>query len=268
MARTIRRLQNKLGKGNTTMVSIPTSDTTCIDLMGKREIEQAILQNNKKKFEQSFHTPFYQQPLLSDMGFKGLTSKAKQVLLGVCDPPGSLPPKLKNFIQHLQIPEQHKRIKPTLDLSLEQYNFFWNHAKVMTSAYPDALSFATMKAGAQDGYMAEVEWLLARIPLLSGYSLKRWQNFLDVMVMKKSGLTLLSSLSTIVLFPEDCNYIFKHIGRGMMTEAKKRNILAPEQYGSRKHHRAIDLAINETLTYDLLHQLKRPGAICSNNAKS
>jgi hypothetical protein len=26
--------------------------------------------------------------------------------------------------------------------------------------------------------------------------------------------------------------------------------LAPEQYGSRKNHRAIDLAVNKALTYD------------------
>jgi hypothetical protein len=46
------------------------------------------------------------------------------------------------------------------------------------------------------------------------------------------------------------------------------NSLAPEQYGSRRNHWAIDLAVNKALTYDLLHQLKRPGAICSNDARS
>jgi hypothetical protein len=37
---------------------------------------------------------------------------------------------------------------------------------------------------------------------------------------------------------------------------------------SRKQHRAISLAACKTLTYDILRQLKRPGAICCNNAKS
>ncbi len=43
--------------------------------------------------------------------------------------------------------------------------------------------------------------------------------------------------------------------------------LAPEQYGSRRGHRSIDLVVNKALTYDLLRQLKRPGAICSSDAR-
>jgi hypothetical protein len=53
-----------------------------------------------------------------------------------------------------------------------------------------------------------------------------------------------------------------------MQIAERAKSLAPEQYGSRKDHRAIDLAVNKTLTSNILHQLKRTGAICSNNTKS
>jgi hypothetical protein len=88
------------------------------------------------------------------------------------------------------------------------------------------------------------------------------------MIQKKAGHTHLTALRTIVLFPVDCNYAFKHIGREMMRLAEKTKSLAPEQYGSRKAHKAMDLAVNKALTYDLLRQLKRPGAVCSNDAKS
>jgi hypothetical protein len=54
----------------------------------------------------------------------------------------------------------------------------------------------------------------------------------------------------------------------MMAWAEMTGSLAPEQYGSRKGHKAIDLAINKVLTYDILCHLKRLGAICSNDAKS
>jgi hypothetical protein len=54
----------------------------------------------------------------------------------------------------------------------------------------------------------------------------------------------------------------------MMKVAEATKSLAPEQYGSRKQHRAIDLTVCKTLTYDTLRQLRRPGAICSNNACS
>jgi hypothetical protein len=86
--------------------------------------------------------------------------------------------------------------------------------------------------------------------------------------MKKSGVTDLSGLCTIVLFPMDCNFAFKHVGRSMMAVAEKTGALAPEQYGSRKRHKAMDLAMNKVLTFDVLCQLKRAGAICSNDTKS
>jgi len=54
----------------------------------------------------------------------------------------------------------------------------------------------------------------------------------------------------------------------MMKVAEATMSLAPEQYGSRKRHKAIDLAVNKALTFDILRQLKRAGAICSNDAKS
>lgn len=54
----------------------------------------------------------------------------------------------------------------------------------------------------------------------------------------------------------------------MMRIAEKTKSLATEQYGSRRQHKAIDLAVNKALTFDILRQLKRPAAICSNDAKS
>jgi hypothetical protein len=54
----------------------------------------------------------------------------------------------------------------------------------------------------------------------------------------------------------------------MMAVAEKTGALAPEQYGSRKRHKAMDLAMNKALTFDILRQLKRAGAICSNDPKS
>jgi hypothetical protein len=85
---------------------------------------------------------------------------------------------------------------------------------------------------------------------------------------KKIGVMLLDSLRTVVHFPVDCNYAFKHIVRKIMWTAEKAKVLAPEQYGDHKQHKAMDLAVNKALTYDPLWQLKHPGAICSNNTCS
>jgi hypothetical protein len=152
-------------------------------------------------------------------------------------------------------------------LSLPEYRSFWHKAKEMTSCYPNKLSFSTMKARARSDMIAEIECTLANILIKAGCSPKRWKNCLDVMILKKSGITTLNSLRTVVLFPVDCNFLFKPLGRKMMKNAEAAKALEPEQFGSRKRHRATALATNKALTYDLMRQLKRHGAVCSNNAK-
>ncbi len=119
-----------------------------------------------------------------------------------------------------------------------------------------------------DELISEVECDLINIALTSGYSPSRWKHFLDVMIQKKAGLIQLSSLHTIILFPVDCKFAFKYIGREMMKVAEATTSLAHEQYSSRKNRRAIDLAVNKTVTFDLLWQLKRSRALCSNDVKS
>jgi len=100
-----------------------------------------------------------------------------------------------------------------------------------------------MKAGAHSSVIANIECALANIPLMSGYSPKCWRHRLDVMILKKSGLTMLNSLRSVALFPADCNYVFKQISRVMMYNAEKANALALEQYRSCKCHRATALAM-------------------------
>jgi hypothetical protein len=91
---------------------------------------------------------------------------------------------------------------------------------------------------------------------------------MDVMPLKRSGVSHLGSLHTVVLFSADGNYAFKHIGHQMMKKAEAAKALAKEQHGNRRGHKATDLATNKNLTYDILRQLKQPGAVCSNGAKS
>jgi hypothetical protein len=45
-------------------------------------------------------------------------------------------------------------------------------------------------------------------------------------------------------------------------------VIAPEQFGSRKHKRAITHCINKRLTFDHMRQLQHPGALCASDLKS
>jgi hypothetical protein len=201
----------------------------------KLGIEKAIMQANEKKFRQSTNCPFYKDPLVSDFGFKAISSSAAAVLAGVYESSTEIPTSELCLLSGLEIHESVRDLLPIqMDLTYEEYMRFWKTAKENTSSYPDALSFSTMKAGTFSPVISQIEWQLTKIPLQSGYSPSRWRRFMDVMILKKSGITLLDSLRTVVLFSIDCNYAFKHVGRRMMSTAEQAKALAQEQYGSQK----------------------------------
>ena len=75
-------------------------------------------------------------------------------------------------------------------------------------------------------------------------------------------------LRTILLYEADFNFNNKVLGRRMMHNAEQYDLLALEQYGSRKHKTAIECALNKRLIFDILRQTKKPAGICSCDLKS
>ena len=251
------------------MVTVVNELGERIEITDKIEMENAILASNMSKFSQSFHTPCYQSPLKESLGFKGLSTGSQAILAGAYKPSDNLNSYIVDMLQQWEKPQSVRELEPIdMSLTLEQYRYFWNKANENISCYPSALSFSMMKAGSFDPDISFLDWTMTKIPLDRGFSPIRGKHCLDVMILKKSGITDLSGLRTIVLFPVDCNYAFKHVGRAMMKTAKQAKALAPEQYGSRKRHRSINLAVIKALTFDILRQLKRPGAVCSNDVES
>jgi hypothetical protein len=102
--------------------------------------------------------------------------------------------------------------------------------------------------------------------------MKRWKKGLDVELCKEPGNYNLERLRTIVLLEADYNTNCKKIGRDALGSAEALSgdpaAIAPEQYGSRKRHRAAEVCLNMRLVDDILRQTRRAGAICSNDAKS
>jgi hypothetical protein len=234
------------------MVTIQDAAGNWVELTSKQDIEHTIIQNNQEKFQQSFNTPFMQPPLSHLFGFCGLTSSVQAVLAGVFEPPEDTDTQVKSLLEELQMPEHVCNLGCLkLLLPLDTYRSYWKSANSKTSCNPGALSFASLKSCALDDQLSEFKCSMTRLPLLSGYAPLRWQQMIDVMILKKVHLTNLSNLCTICLFHPDCNYAFKYVGCEMMNVAEANAMLAPEKYGSRKHHQAITLAVNKVLTNDI-----------------
>ena len=128
--------------------------------------------------------------------------------------------------------------------------------------------FGHFKAPKPFNHGAQVLSSFAKIAFQTGHSFKRWQRCTDVMIPKKAKSLRPEKLRLIQLYEPDFNHQNKLIGKIAMFNGEETKALAPEQYGSRKKHRAVDQALNKVLLFDSLRYERRAAVLCSNDAKS
>ena len=205
-------------------------------------------------------------PLLNDLGYMGTTKQCEDILNGsYVVPPHSNKYAQEFFDQFKQVNPVHK---PSSHLSTSQFKSGWNKMKEKTSSGISGLHFGHMKTCAKNRFLTNVESAISNVPFSSGYSPRAWRKGINVMIHKKANSDLVTNLRTIVLTEADFNYNNKVLGRETLRLAELNNALAKEQYGSRKGKSAIHHALHKRLTYDIIRAYKRPGAVCSNDAKS
>ncbi len=92
------------------------------------------------------------------------------MLTGCFEPTNNLPPYVSEFISELKMPQA---VKDLGQLSMERYSERKGEKnKEKISCYPYSLSFSTMKAGATNDTIDQLECQLTRITIMSGYSPK------------------------------------------------------------------------------------------------
>ena len=86
---------------------------------------------------------------------------------------------------------------------------------------------------------------MANIPLITGYSPQRWRLADDHMEQKSPNNFNVDRFRPIIHVEADFNMTNGFIGRRVMDNAEKSNLLAQEQYGSRKEHSSHVQALNK-----------------------
>jgi hypothetical protein len=97
---------------------------------------------------------------------------------------------------------------------------------------------------------------MANFPIRTGYAPCRWQQGIEVMLLKQKNNFHVNKLRAILLFEADFNHNNKRLGRSMMKHAEANLWLA-----------AIDHCVNKRLSFDIIWQFKHPAALCVNNMK-
>jgi len=169
------------------------------------------------------------------------------------------------LIQALQWPAHPP---PISQRTLNEINSGWRKARESTSSSPSAIHFGHYMAGTFNPTIAIFNAWLANLGFNMGYSLKHWCTGLNDILEKQIGNLHINKLCIILLFKGNFNNNNKWLGCAVMFHAKKHNLLAKEQYGSRKEKLAAIQCLNKCLLYNYIWLTHIPLVICSIDAKS
>ena len=234
-------------------------------------MEEGCLTENDRRFCQASDTDLLHPEVVSILDPTGTSPRAQALLDdGIVSPISPLiSPAATAYLAQHRRPSVLVAPHPfDLDFRTATYSATWQKMDEFTATGPSGLHFGHFMANSLSPALGAVDAAMSRIPTITGYLPRRWQQGLNVMLEKKPGVTKVSKLRTILLYECDFNHNNKLMGCAMMRFAEANNLLAPEQYGSRKGHSTIYQCLNKVLTFDLLRQTRRPGGLCSNDAKS
>lgn len=260
---------NKVTKGSITLVDTYDSNGQIKTLTDKVEIAAACQVECIARLQQTQPTPFLQPPLCHHFASFEDNEHVEALLQGTYTPPPGTDKYTKILLKYFKQDNTVARQGPIPNTwTVSDYARSWKCKRESTSSGDSSLHFGHFKAVAEDINIMTVHAEIANICTMSGYSLPRWLRSLDVMIPKKIDSHFADKLRLINLMEPCFNHQNGLHSRRVMYRAEQDQQIAMEQFGSRKHHSAIDHALNKVLTFDYLRLLKRPGIIVANDAKS
>jgi Reverse transcriptase (RNA-dependent DNA polymerase) len=271
--RIIARARGKLTNSGVPKVLVETN-TGIRECVTKGDMEQALLAESNVQFRQASDTPAM-TALFPHLGLYGISEDADQILAGTFQPPATLSYWTKQWIAELARPPYFETMP--VDRSLEDFTAGWDKSKERTASSPFGLGFTNYKSHALNKALTQIDFHLASIPFRTGASPPHWQQGMNAWILKKPNEYRVTKMQTNLLYDASFNQNNKWTGRAAMSHSEYlqhrrisdiRQPLAPEQYGSRKGHQAVDQCLNKRLTFDLSWILHKPMALCTNDAKS
>ena len=258
----IRRVTKTRQSG--TMKIHVKKDGTVAEITKKKEMEKYIIRENEAKFHQTEERcPLLHGQLYRDLGSMGDGPEVPNVLNGTYIPPPGTSPVTVKWLKSLQVEDPQRVEQETA--SWQEFQTGWNKVKEKTAS--GELHMGHFKAGARHRNIGWVHFNLSTLPMSSGYSPKRWQKGIDVMLLKSPEVYLLQKLRTIVLYEADFNHENKRLGRDSMQLALAKGQISDEQF-SRPGRSAQDNALSKRLVFDYFRFKKRPFGMCACDLKS
>jgi hypothetical protein len=264
--RRIKYATRKFTSKAVTMVETVNDDGTADTITDFLDLNKELQRSAAARLVQSANTPFMQSPLQQHFSTFYDTPHVDQIMAGTYIPPEDTDPYAKIFIKYLKRPPSLPDISSTW--TMEQYRISWKRRREKTSSGDASTHMGHFKAGVQVDSIARIHNDVNNIINSTGYSLKRLQRSLDIMIPKKSGSLRADKMRLINLVQPCFNQLTALNSYRFMKHAESHKIFAIEQNGSRKNLSAILHATNKVLMFDYLRITKTKAIICANDAKS
>jgi hypothetical protein len=205
-----------------------------------------ITPNNRRHFGQAHGTPFTQAPLAELQNWQADTETAELILQGSCTN-AELDDVTQLLLKHCEATTKINTINTVL--TMEEFTGKIKVWREGTSTSPSGRHLGHYKTLIKNITNACEPWeqdhiencrkelLQAHLHIINyclvhGYSLKRWKNVVNVMILKEPGNHKIHRLRVIHLFEADYNLILSVKWRQQIYAAGKQQLVNPGQYGS------------------------------------
>ena len=146
------------------------------------------------------------------------------------------------------MPRSIKELKQIgLEVTTEENRLAWRKHKQKTGSAYGTIGFNHYKTASFDPALNEIETFLRNVPMLVGFSLKKWERITDIQILKRSGEHHVDKMRCIQLLDAEMNKCQKLLGKLVFTRAEETKTVQPEQHGSQKNHKVINACLNKQL---------------------
>jgi hypothetical protein len=246
------------------------------------EIDLYLRARNQRHFGQAEGTPFTRAPLAEILSWEGDTHAANLILRGEYSN-DELDDITQLLLKHCQYVSSPDAIKP--ELSLAEFTGKLRIWRESTSTSPSGRQLGHYKALCRpiayacdphekdDLEESRLALLQAHLDIITyclchGYSLTRWQDVVNVMIMKEPTNHRIHRLRVLHLFEADYNLILGVKWRQLMRHAESNQTLNDGQYGSHSGCEATGLNLLEVLKNEIFHCSRKPLLNLDNDASS
>jgi hypothetical protein len=178
----------------------------------KQTMEEQLIEENKKRFNQAAHSLFLCSLLVNLVGQFREAGGVQQIFEGTV---GSTQTEGTDRFTQLLIKQM---VKPSnfaplvMDDDVDSFVRGWEKTREHTASGRSALHFGHFIAACSHSQLKHIKHWQASFPLSTGYSPKRWQQGIEVMLLKQPNNYHVNKLRAILLFEADFNHNNKRIG--------------------------------------------------------